>query len=271
MIIDEYKNELNDFKNKICNITSVNVKTILVYGSAYNDNTFTRGFSDIDILVMVEDFAKTNKREIINYLNALNIDFKEKRPILIKDSLCERIEFYVGYSNINLDITICGGLIPTLDSLEKDAWYDGFEALMGGVYIHSKCIYGSIVDYDEFKKNYFPFYGDELRKKRLVLISNRLKNYVIRIEQLLKNGSYDYIENIIKIRKFFVKFLFIYYRKYFWTPEKHIYFQLKEYLNLSESEIDTICLLKGNITDASESLIHLIKQYLKLFDEELQQ
>lgn len=162
MIIKEYENELIDLFVKLKSLKNLTFDSVNIYGSAINEEMFVKGVSDIDVIVMCKEFNNFDKHEIINELNKMNLSFKEKRPIIIKDSLCERIEFYIVYDRINIDITICPGLVPTLESLEKDAWYDGFEALMGGVYLHSKCIYGSIPDYGLFMKDYFPFYNDNL-------------------------------------------------------------------------------------------------------------
>lgn len=58
-------------------------------------------------------------------------------------------------------MTLSPSLIPSYKSLEKDAWYDGFEALMGGVYLNSKTIYGRIPDYDLFMSEFYPFYHED--------------------------------------------------------------------------------------------------------------
>ena len=183
MVIEKYKDELDDVINKLSSIREYNFDSVNVYGSAVNEDMFVHNISDIDIIVMSKDFDKFDKNSIIAQINAMGIDFKEKRPIIIKDNLCERIEFYIVYKNINIDVTLCPGLIPSRESLERDAWYDGFESLMGGVYMNSYSIYGQIPDYDIFKANYYPFYDDDLRDKRLDILSKRLVTYNERIDR----------------------------------------------------------------------------------------
>ena len=104
MIIEKYKNELDDTIDKINNINGFKFDSINVYGSAANEEMFVPNISDIDVIFMSKDFSKFDKHNIINQLNKTNIDFREKRPIIIKDNLCERIEFYVGYDKINIEV-----------------------------------------------------------------------------------------------------------------------------------------------------------------------
>lgn len=269
MIIEKYRRELDDLINKLKQLKEIKFDSVNVYGSAYNEEMFVDKISDIDVIVMCKDFIKLNKNEIINQLYTMNIDFKEKRPIIIKDSLCERIEFYIAYENINIDVTICPGLIPSRESLERDAWYDGFEALMGGVYINSKCIYGKIPDYDEFLNNYYPFYDEQLREKRLKILSNRLKSYNERIEGYIKNNSPELIDHIFKNKKYFLKFMYINNGKYFWSPEKHTYYQLTRFLNLGEEEKRILCFMDGNFLEASKRYFEYSKDYIEKYENKI--
>lgn len=265
MIIEKYKSELVDVVEKIQRINNFNFNSINIYGSAANEDMFIEGTSDIDIIIMSKDFKRLNKEEIINQLSRMNIDFKEKRPTIIKDSLCERIEFYIAYDNINIDITISPGLIPTEESLEKDAWYDSFESLMGGVYMYSKSIYGKIPDYDLFLNNYYPFYKDDLREKRLNILANRLTTYNERIKKYLNNSSPELIDHIFKVKKYFIKFLYIYNKRYLWTPEKHTYYQLTRFLNLPEEEKRILCFMDGSFEDAAKKYIEYSDNYLEKY------
>lgn len=267
MLIDKYKNELDDIVDKIGNIGGFNFDSVNVYGSAVNEDMFVQNISDVDIIVMSKDFSKFDKNDIINQINAMNVDFKEKRPIIIKDNLCERIEFYVVYKNINIDVTLCPGLIPSRQSLEKDAWYDGFESLMGGVYMNSYGIYGKIPDYDIFKDNYYPFYDDDLRSKRLDILSKRLITYNERIDRYLKNDSPEMIDHVFKIKKYFLKFLYIYNRTYFWTPEKHTYYQLTKFLNLDEEEKRILCFMDGTFKEAARKYIDYTSKYIDDYEK----
>ena len=269
MIIEKYSNEINDVKEKLSKINDFKFDSINIYGSAANEDMFVENVSDIDMIIMCKDFSNFNKQDIIRQLNEMKIDFKEKRPIVLKDSLCERIEFYIVYDRINIDITICPGLIPSRKSLERDAWYDGFEALMGGVYIGSKSIYGKIPDYDLFMSNYYPFYDDDLKIKRLDILAKRLSSYNERIRGYLKNSSPEMIDHVFKVKKFFIKFLYISNNKYFWTPEKHTYYQLTKILNLPEEEKRIICFMDGNFKSAATRFIDYSESHIDNYNKVL--
>jgi len=269
MVIEKYKKELCDMILKLKSIKELDIDSINVYGSAVNEKMFVDGISDIDVIVLCRNFQKFNKEKIISDLNNLMIDFAEKRPIIIKDSLCERIEFYISYNRINIDITICSGLVPTREALERDAWYDGFEALMGGVYIGSKCIYGKIPDYDDFINNYYPFYDDELREKRLTILANRLNSYNGRIRKYVENDSPELVDHLFKVKKYFIKFLYIYNKIYYWTPEKHTYYQLTEFLDLSEEEKRVLCFMDRDLKKCALEYLKLSDEYLNMYNDQL--
>lgn len=268
MIIDKYNNEINDTIKKVRSINNLKIDSINIYGSSANEEMFVEGISDIDMIIMSSEFEKLDVSGAIKDLNEMQINFKEKRPVFISDNLCDRIEFYVGHDNINLDITICNGLVPKRETLELDAWYDNFEALMGGVYLHSKQIYGKIPDYDLFLEKYYPFYDDELRKKRLDIIANRISSYNDRIDKYLKKDSPELIDHLFKVKKFFVKFLYIYNKAYYLTPEKHTYYQLTRFLNLDEEEKRTICFMDGTIKESAEKYLELSNRYINEYQHE---
>ena len=268
MIIDEYEKEIKRTIKYLENIPGYDFVSTNVYGTAVNDKLFKRGFSDIDLIFMSKDFDKINLHKIVKEIDNLKLDFKEKRPMLIDDNLCKRIEFYIKYPSIPVDITLAPGLIPSMEELETNAWYDNFEALIGGVYVNSKSIYGKIPDYDIFMKDFYPFYSDDLREKRMDILANRLSITNEHIEMLIKEKNLDASDILHKYKKHFIKFLYIYYRKYYISPDKHIYYQLSNFLNLSEEEKQTICLAKGNLFYASEAYIELVNDYLNRYKKE---
>ena len=267
MVIDKYYSDIEKLIDVLNSVKALKYDGILIYGSAYNEKLFSKN-SDIDLLVMCKDFDYLDLNEICKNLESKNLDFKEKNPMIIDDIMCKRIEFYVKFDKIKLDVTICPGLIPTSDTLIKNAWYDYFESLMGGVYLRNKIIYGSIPDIEIFKKYYYPFYDEELRENRLNVLVERLQNINNLLHYYIDTNNPDIFDYINKYKKYFIKFLFIYYRTYSWTPEKHIHYQLSEYLNLSEQEINTICFIDGNIKNLIHNYVDLVDHYLSNYYDE---
>ena len=268
MIIEEYYKEITETIRLLESIKSLHFSSINIYGSATNEKIFKRGYSDIDMILMEENFENLDLDSIVAEISSLNADFKEKRPMIIDDYLCKRIEFYLKYSNIAIDITISPGLIPSYESLEKNVWYDNFEALMGGVYVNSKSLYGKIPDYDKFEKEFYPFYCDELRTKRLDILAKRIFTTNESIRQYIDDKNLNLTDHIYKIRKHFIQFLYIYYRKYFLSPEKHTYYQLTNILNLPDEEKNIICLSKGNVFDSAREYIELSNYYIERYNNE---
>lgn len=266
MVIEQHKGEIQKTIELLKKIKNLSISSVNVYGSSTYEEVFVEGSSDIDIIVMCEKLG--NLDLIASEISLLNLDFKEKRPTIIEDSLCKRIEFYVKYETITLDITICSGLIPSYESLQKDVWYDSFEALMGSIYLNSKKIYGEIPDYEIFRNLYYPFYSDELRQERLNILANRILETNSRLKKYIENNNPELVDHLLKLRKYFVKFLYIYYRKYYLSPEKHTYYQLNKILNLPQEEIDIICYLDGNIFKNAKNYIKMSEDYIEKFQQE---
>ncbi len=269
MIIDQYEQELKETKKVIDSIKSFHYDSITLYGSAYNDKTFVNDLSDIDLIIMSKDFENMNLNKIIYELKSMGINFREKEPQIIIDSLCKRIELYIQYEKISIDLTLCGGLIPSKESLMKNAWYDSFEALMGGIYIHSKTLFGTIPDFELFKKEFNPFYNEEIRKARLKIVAEKLESYNKKIKYNYELKNNETVDNLIKARKFFMKLLFIFYKQYYWSPEKHIRYQLDSYLNLDNDTKDKITLSKGDMFECAKNYLEVSGSYLRRIKKEL--
>lgn len=94
MIIDAYKNEINAAIKTCEQIKELPISSINIYGSSNFEDLFRDKSSDIDIIVMSSNFDTADLKKIVMQLNELNLDFKEKRPTILKDGLCERIEYY---------------------------------------------------------------------------------------------------------------------------------------------------------------------------------
>lgn len=268
MVIEEYKNEIGETIRMLKTLRNLAISSINIYGSATCEKIFSKGYSDIDMIIMSDKFDKLNLKLIVDEISKINADFKEKKPMIVDDFLCKRIEFYLKYKKIAIDVTISPGLIPTYQSLEKNAWYDNFEAIAGGVYENSKNIYGKIPDYDKFKNEFFPFYNDDLREKRLDILANRILSTNELIKKYIEEKDLNITDCIYKIRKHFIQFMFIYYRKYFLSPEKHIYYQLTNILDLSKEEKNIICFSEENIFSVAKKYVELSNHYINNYYNE---
>ena len=122
MIIEKYYNEISKILEFLDNLNLFNIDCALVYGSAYNEEMFTKN-SDIDLLIMNSNFSSMNLQEICRKLQTTGLNFAEKNPTIIDDVMCKRIEFYIQLENVKFDITLCPGLIPKREILIKNAFF----------------------------------------------------------------------------------------------------------------------------------------------------
>ena len=268
MVIEKYLSEIKETIELIHQVEDLNISSINIYGSGAHDEIFNEGYSDIDMIIMCNNFNHVDLNKVVDKLCSYKYDFKDKKPLIMDDYLCKRIEFYLKFPTISVDVTISPGLIPSNASLEKNVCYDNFESLMGGIYVYSKQLYGEIPDYDRFKSDFFPFYSDELRNERLDILSKRIKHNNSMILKYLNDGNIDLTDIIYKTRKYFVQFLYIYNRKYYLSPEKHTHYQLTNILELPEDEKNIICLIDANIFSAAEKYIELSNRYLESYEKE---
>lgn len=242
----KYKKEINILKEYLINLLKgYGLSGIFLYGSAVNNKLFDYNHSDIDVIAFLKEFKYEKVCDIIKKIQFSKLDFGEKRPRFICDSLCSRIEFYYCTDTIDFDITISSGLIPDEETLVENACYDSFEALIGGVYLNSHCLYGKFPDEDLYKEKYFPFYNDDLRNVRLNIISERIMRYNDRIKQMWEIKNVSALDHIYKLRKLLLKYIFINEKTYYYTPEKNINYQLSTLTSLSEKDIKTISFMSS--------------------------
>ncbi len=257
-----YKNEIKFIKDLLLEkLDELSVAGIVAYGSI-TGTKFDEFYSDIDIICFVVNYKDISFDHLFQHLDDLNINFKEKRPTRIIDAMCDRVEFCIG-GHTDIDVTLTAGLIPSERTLKQAACYDSFKALMGGVYLKGICLYGHIPDYELFKNDFIPFYSDELRKDRMLIIMGRLERYNKRVRSYLDERNTEAYDLIYKERKLFVKLLFIYYRQYFNSPEKYIYEQICELNMLSDKSKKIIGFTEGTIKDAAEKFVDLVDEFIQ--------
>lgn len=239
----------------------------VVYGSSTLDGGFIDGHSDIDICAFTDKVEELGLDKILEYVvRTTHADFIDKKPTILCDSIADRVEFYIRHYQISLDITITTSKIIKNDDICDTSVYDSFDVLLGALYEHSIVLFGELPYYHEIKNNYFPFYSDEIRRKRLIVLSSRIKRYNSIIELLLKEKNYDLIDYLFKSRSYFFKWLFIYERKYPISLSKHIGIQLSSILNLPKQEIETLMLAgKGDIFNSTKQYLNLVDDYLNKY------
>lgn len=263
-VLRKYKLELSKLISYLKNdLHDLEIKTALVYGSSTYNDVFIEGVSDIDIIAYTDKLETISPKEIIEIVKKTKINFKDKEPTIYVDHIGYRIEFYIKLPTISFDITLLPYTIPNFNKKETDASYDSLEMLIGALYENSIVLFGKRPMEDIVQKEFYPFYSESLRKKRLKVITERLEVYNERVYLLTKNRDRNLIDHLYKTRNLFLKWLFIYKRKYPVNLSKHIDYQLKK-LDLNEKETMILEFLSSKgLFEASSQYIKLSEKYIK--------
>jgi len=203
---------------------------------------------------------------IVKIINKSNGNFKDKHPTILKDHVANRIEFYVNHPIIPFDITVWAPEFPNKKNLEETASHDSLEMLVGALYQHGISLFGEIPDKSMIEENFYPFYSDDLRQKRLSVLTKRILTYTDRVEILQNRRDPDIIDHLYKARTYFLKWLFIYLKKYPVHLYKHIEYQLSDILKLSQDEKEALLFLgNGDLFKLSSKYLQVSKKYLNKY------
>ncbi|MCI9586100.1 MAG: hypothetical protein HFH45_05675 [Bacilli bacterium] len=269
-VLNNYKNAINDVINYLKNnLYELEISSAIIYGSSTYGDVFIEGVSDIDIIAYTDKMSTMHPSKIIEILKTVSDNFKDKEPVLYIDHIGYRIEFYFQHPDISFDITLLPLSIPNFEKRETDASYDSLEMIIGALYENSVVLFGNIPCLDMVKKDYFPFYDDNLRDKRLKVLTKRIISYTKRVEILTENRDPNLLDHLYKTRNHFLKWLFIYKRKYPVNLSKHLNYQLEK-LGLSTDEIEILQFLEsGSLYEMANKYLDLSNKYLKLYLKEV--
>ena len=249
----------------------VGIKSAIFFGSStFGGNCFTEGVSDLDVCAFTDKIRPENYGEILNEVNE-NIPhaFLDKPPVVLNDHIAERVEFYLEFPQVNADITIMAPGLPRLNQVHETAAHDSLELLFANFYEHSVPFIGEVPLKDEIERDFLPFYSDELRRQRLDTLASRVEKNNERARDAIAGGRDDTLDSIYKSREYFLKWLFIYNRKYPLSLRKHLKYQFDELLHLPQEEIATLQFTDGeSLTDQAGAYVGLTQQYLGKYQQE---
>ncbi len=270
MFLTQYKNALKDIKKYLqSDLKYLDFQAAQIYGSSTYAFGFKEGISDIDICVYTDKMGKIPDHQIVDLINKSGIDFKDKQPTIIDDYIAHRIEFYIDHPDIPFDITILRPEIPRVENVGSAASYDSIDMIIGALYQHGVPLFGEIPERKRVEKEFLPFYNDDLRKQRLDILGNRLKTYTQRVEVLTEEKDPDILDHLYKTRNHFIKWLFMYKRKYPVCLHKHLTYQFDQILKLPKEEQEILFFNKNqNIYDSAKEFLSLSKKYYILYNKE---
>lgn len=221
---NEYKETLEYIKRYFMqDLKELEIVSAQIYGSATYEKGFTKGVSDIDICIFTPKMYTMEYRDIVNYIkDNTKEDFIDKSPSVVVDYIADRIEFYINHPQIAVDVTIMAPELPNIKNMGETVVHDSIDMLLGAFYQYGIPLIGEIPCKKLVEEEFFPFYNDDLRKKRLDILIPRIEKYNKRIELLIEQKDYNILDYIYKSRGYFLKWLFIYKRKYPLNLYKHL-------------------------------------------------
>ncbi len=266
-ILTKYSKALSDVKSYLQkDLKSLNIFSAQIYGSAAYEHGFIEGVSDIDICAFSKKFKEYSPEKIIKIINESSGDFKDKHPTILRDHIANRIEFYVNHPAIPFDITILAPEFPNKKNLIETASYDSLEMLVGTLYKHGLSLFGEIPDKNFIEKNFYPFYDENLRRERLKKLTPRVLNYTNRVQILTKREDPDLLDHLYKTRTHFLKWLFIFFKKYPVHLNKHIAYQLTNILKLPQEEKNALLFMgRGSLFELSSNYLKVSQKYLNKY------
>ena len=233
-----------------------------VFGSAAIIDT-SEHYNDIDIIAYSDIFCRENAKKMISLIKDIKGFFYDKSPIFIEDAIAPRIEFFIKFQNVKFDINIFPNKLCGIEEIETNVLHDSVDLVIGSMNKYNIVLFGKTNFESLINKEFTPFYSDNIRELRLKMLEGRIYNLIEVIEKQIINNEFGYIFYLFKMRNYFIKWLFIYYKKYPFDYSKHLKFQLTKLLALNKEDIDTILLIADNtLTYNAKRFISLVKKYL---------
>lgn len=270
MFLQKHQQALEDIKKYLqTDLAELEIQAAQIYGSSTYGKGFIEGVSDIDICVYTNKMGEMPDEKIVKIIKNSNKNFKDKEPVVIDDYIAHRIEFYINHPDISFDITILSPEIPRVENVNKTASYDSIDMIIGALYQHGQPLFGTIPEKDRVEKEFLPFYSDSIRRKRLDILGKRISGYIKRVEYLTETKDPDILDHLYKTRNHFIKWLFMYKRKYPVCLHKHLKYQFDDILQLKQEEQKILFFNKNqNIYQSSKEFIDLTKRYFIEYNKE---
>lgn len=243
-------------------LAQLQIESAIVFGSATNNDFFNVSKSDVDIVAYSNFFSLKSIEETIEIINNKGGNFVDKEPIFLCDFISPRIEFLYKINDLTFDINIFPPYFYGFENIEFTAAHDSVDLVIGAMYENAVSLFGKTPIEKIIQNKAQPFYNDDIRLKRIEQLKNRIVKLNFSINEKIKANDMDVLKELFKSREYFLKYLFIKYRKYPIDLKNYIYYQLKNFLDMDDNSIN-ILLFKG------ETFLDIVNQYLNYVDNEL--
>lgn len=216
------------------------IKTLVLFGSAAYSGCFNIGTSDLDIVALTNRAVADNLDGIVEVVRyRLRSIVKEwvKYPHVVRDGAGNRVEFSIIHQGTVLDCKITRPVLPACEELKHSAVYDSTDIVIGAIVRDGIVIAGDKSDLDKMSLKYLPYYDDTVRNKRLQTIKDYLAPKEAYIKNMLKDDQSKAIEYFFAYREMFLKWIFCYYRFFPVSLNKHLGYQLDRLMNSTEDYV----------------------------------
>lgn len=246
------------------------INSAIFFGSStMGEGYFKDGVSDIDVCAFSDIMKPANYDDIVlEVQNSLSVETSDKAPTLLRDHTADRVEFFMEFPDIKIDMNIMSPGLPNTDEMHTTAAHDSLDLLYGNFYKYGVPFIGDIPLRNEIDEKFYPFYSDSLRTKRLDILTKRIKESNERVYSDIEQ-SISVFDDVYKSRNYFLKWLFIYHRAYPISLTKHLDRQLTDFLGMNREEVEALQFSgSGDIIELTKNYLDLTRQYMDQFDRE---
>lgn len=178
------------------------------------------------------------------------------------------VEGGILFNDVRVDICFTDGRFNPCTENSFDITRDEFETTIGNLFVYAVPLYESDTKYQQLKKQYLPFYDDNLRKARLDGTAKEFNYKIWKTRWLAERGEFfAALEAFLEAQRIFIQHLFIKERKYPIDYTKWLKEQFSQILRKPALYQELAALTNGieltvkAFNERSESLKKLFAQY----------
>ena len=184
------------------------VYAVVLTGSLVRNKAVTG--SCIDIYV----FLHTKQYDAL----ASTVSSREKTYSTLGGEVCyynEQVEGGILFNDVRVDIGFTDGRFKSYAENSFDITRDEFETTIGNLFVYAIVLHEKGGKYQQLKKQYLPFYDDNLRKARLKGTAEEFNYKIWKTRWLAGRGElFAALEAFLEAQRIFLQHLFIKERRY---------------------------------------------------------
>ena len=226
----------------------------IAYGSVMRQGSLYPNLSDVDVVVYAASLTRENAQPFMEHIQAAGVPFFDKSPIFIEDHVTARIEFSLQFGQTVFDVSIFPPELAGYQKRYTNTIHDRLEVALGSMYQHAVLLFGEVPFEPLIRREFLPFYADDLRAARMQQLEERLRLNLNKLESAIRQDADDLLCQIYKTRSYLIKWLFINARVYPVDCNRYLRPQLTQ-LGLQQDAIDALLLKGASVEQAQRSFL----------------